>query len=196
MSLRGSCRYCGGQKCSTRLSNQTELRTQTRSRKIATARHCRRGPRAYPAISDGWPLLPRAAAFHPRNYLQITRQINHAKNPHHARVTAAKTRKVTEANKRASFGCLSAHCNGGRSSPIATSSKIILLRAVAATLAPPPDEPSDHERGPRERDDHAHADEHKARTIAVPSSMVMRRGRSASVLGTVSRADRLAGSMH
>jgi len=42
-------------KCSTRLSNQTGLRTKRR-RKVATARHCRRGPaRAYPAIRDGWP---------------------------------------------------------------------------------------------------------------------------------------------
>jgi len=41
---------CGGWKCSIWLSNQTELRNQTRSQKIATARHCRRGPRAYPAI--------------------------------------------------------------------------------------------------------------------------------------------------
>jgi hypothetical protein len=42
-----------------------------------------------------------------------------------------------------------------------------------ATLAQPNDEPSDHERGQQERDDHGHADEHIGRTIAVPSSMVM-----------------------
>src|SRR5215471_21136927 len=37
-------------------SNQTEFRTQMRSRKVATARHCRRGPAcAYPAIRGGWP---------------------------------------------------------------------------------------------------------------------------------------------
>jgi hypothetical protein len=30
-----------------------------RSRKLATARHCRRGPCAYPAIRDGWPLGAR-----------------------------------------------------------------------------------------------------------------------------------------
>ena len=39
-----------------RLNNQTELRSQMRSRKVATARHCRRAPAcAYPAIRDGWP---------------------------------------------------------------------------------------------------------------------------------------------
>ncbi len=31
---------------------------------------------------------------------------------------------------------------------------------LAAALAQPTDEPSDHERGQQERDDHAHADEH------------------------------------
>jgi hypothetical protein len=41
-------------KCSTRLSNQTVLQTRMRSRKIAIARHCRRGPAcAYRAIRDG-----------------------------------------------------------------------------------------------------------------------------------------------
>ena len=40
------------------------------------------------------------------------------KNPHHARVTAAKTRSAAKANKRASFGCWTAHCDGGRSSTI------------------------------------------------------------------------------
>jgi hypothetical protein len=45
----------GDQKCSTRLSNQTVLQTRMRSRKIAIARHCRRGLAcAYPAIRDGW----------------------------------------------------------------------------------------------------------------------------------------------
>jgi hypothetical protein len=46
----------GDEKCSIRLSNQTELRTQMSSRKIATAQHCRRGQASvYPATRDGWP---------------------------------------------------------------------------------------------------------------------------------------------
>src|SRR5262249_23987316 len=50
---RRSARRC---KCSIRLSNQIEFRTLMRSRKLATARLCRRGPaRAYLAIRDGWP---------------------------------------------------------------------------------------------------------------------------------------------
>src|SRR5262249_39984643 len=53
-----SCRVAEwrGWKNSIKLSNQTELRTQVRSRKVATARHCRRVPACvYPAIRDGWP---------------------------------------------------------------------------------------------------------------------------------------------
>src|SRR5262249_14358992 len=45
-----------------------------------------------------------------------TAQNSHAKNPHHAKVTAPKTRRAAEANKRASFGYLTAACDGGRSS--------------------------------------------------------------------------------
>jgi hypothetical protein len=42
-------------------------RTQTRSRKVATARHCRRGPAcAYPVIRDGWPAGARKGTW-PRN---------------------------------------------------------------------------------------------------------------------------------
>jgi hypothetical protein len=56
--------------------------------------------------------------------------LNHAPNqpdkkPHHARLTAATTNRVTAVNKRASFGCLFAHCDGGRSSLIAAPSKIL-----------------------------------------------------------------------
>ena len=41
-------------KCSTRLSNQTVPQTRMRSRRIATARHCRRDRACvYPAIRDG-----------------------------------------------------------------------------------------------------------------------------------------------
>jgi len=57
--LRAACRAMREvaeiKKCSTRLSNQTVLQTRMRSRRIAIARHCRRGPAcAYPAIRDGW----------------------------------------------------------------------------------------------------------------------------------------------
>jgi hypothetical protein len=53
------------QKCSTRLSNQTVPQTRMRSRKIATARHCRRDRCVYPAIRDGW-RARRAAGRAPR----------------------------------------------------------------------------------------------------------------------------------
>jgi len=43
------------EKCSIRLINQTVLQARMKSRKIATARHCRKGPTCvYPAICDGW----------------------------------------------------------------------------------------------------------------------------------------------
>ena len=50
---------------------------------------------------------------------------------------------------------------------------IVKLRAAVATL--PTDEPSDHERGQQERDDHAHADEHigendSASTVRTPAT--------------------------
>jgi hypothetical protein len=38
--------------------------------------------------------------------------------------------------------------------------KLLSFTLLAATLAQPTDEPSDHERGQQERDDHAHTDEH------------------------------------
>src|SRR5262249_47141265 len=39
---------------SIRVTNQTVLQVRMRSRKIATARHCRKGPTCvYPAIRDG-----------------------------------------------------------------------------------------------------------------------------------------------
>jgi hypothetical protein len=38
------------------LRNRTARQSQMRSQKVATVRHCRRGPAcAYPAIRDGWP---------------------------------------------------------------------------------------------------------------------------------------------
>jgi hypothetical protein len=47
---------------------------------------------------------PSPPRWHPRAVPKITRQTNHAKTSHHAKVTAAKTRTVMKANKRASFG--------------------------------------------------------------------------------------------
>ena len=38
--------------------------------------------------------------------------------------------------------------------------RLLFSALFAAALAHPTDEPSDHERGQQERDDHAHADEH------------------------------------
>ena len=38
--------------------------------------------------------------------------------------------------------------------------RLLFSAQFAAVLAQPTDEPSDHERGQQERDDHAHADEH------------------------------------
>src|SRR5262249_61882588 len=38
--------------------------------------------------------------------------------------------------------------------------RLLFSALSAAALAQPSDEPSDHERGQQERDDHAHADEH------------------------------------
>ena len=60
IALAGQSRKSGEWRrweCSIRPSNQTALRTpQMRSRKVATARRCRRGPACvYPAIRDGWP---------------------------------------------------------------------------------------------------------------------------------------------
>jgi hypothetical protein len=43
---------------------------------------------------------------------------------------------------------------------IARSYAVDLRSCSSAALAQPTDEPSDHERGQQERDDHAHADEH------------------------------------
>jgi hypothetical protein len=59
-------------KCSTRLSNQTVLQTRMRSRKIAIARHCRRGRAcAYPAIRDGWPAIARTGFGCPKNAIRV-----------------------------------------------------------------------------------------------------------------------------
>ena len=45
----------------------------------------------------------------------------------------------------------------------------LLFSAASAALAPPSDEPSDHEHGPHESDDHSYADEQ----IGENDSMVM-----------------------
>src|SRR5262245_22362443 len=44
--------------------------------------------------------------------------------------------------------------------PVEIATKYELAMLFAAALAQPTNEPSDHERGQQERDDHAHADEH------------------------------------
>jgi hypothetical protein len=49
----------------------------------------------------------------------------------------------------------------------------LLFSAPSAALAPPSDEPSDHEHGPHESDDHAYADEQIGENDSVPPSMVM-----------------------
>jgi hypothetical protein len=64
------------------------------------------------------------------------------------------------------------------------------LLLLAAALAQPTDEPSDHERGQQERDDHAHADEQIGENDSGAPSMEV----CNQCLCTVSRADRLAGS--
>jgi hypothetical protein len=58
------------------------------------------------------------------------------------------------------------------------------------------DEPSDHERGQQERDDHAHADEHIGENDsgAVIDGHGARKRFAIKCLCTVSRADRPAGS--
>jgi hypothetical protein len=46
----------GQMKMLDKTEQSDRIRTQTRSRKVAIARHCLRGPAcAYPAIRDGWP---------------------------------------------------------------------------------------------------------------------------------------------
>jgi hypothetical protein len=83
-----------------------------------------------------------------------------------------------------------------RKSPAGRPGHDLLFSALfAAALAQPTNEPSDHERGQQERDDHAHADEHIGENDsgAVLDGHGARR-RSASMPRTVSRADRLAGS--
>jgi hypothetical protein len=42
----------------------------------------------------------------------------------------------------------------------ATAARLLFSALFAAALAQPTNEPSDHERGQQERDDHAYADEH------------------------------------
>ncbi len=54
----------------------------------------------------------------------------------------------------------SAHRMRARSRTSRSSVFWLGLLLLAAALAQPTDEPSDHERGQQERDDHAHADEH------------------------------------
>jgi hypothetical protein len=55
-------RVAGGMaemKMLDRIEQSDRLRIERRSRKVATARHCRRGPAcAYPATRDGWPRRP------------------------------------------------------------------------------------------------------------------------------------------
>jgi len=53
--------------------------------------------------------------------------------------------------------CLSQGIPGRWSAP---PGRLLFSALSAAALAQPTDEPSDHERGQQERDDHAHADEH------------------------------------
>jgi hypothetical protein len=73
--------------------------------------------------------------------------------------------------------------------------RLLFSALFAAVLAQPTDEPSDHERGQQERDDHAHADEHIGEddSGAVLDGHAARR-RFASMPLYVSRADGLPSS--
>src|SRR2546427_10742619 len=66
----------------------------------------------------------------------------------------------------------------------------------STALAEPTDEPSDHERGQQERDDHAHADEHIGEndSSAALDGHDARRMIASECLSTFSGADRLTGS--
>src|SRR5207247_2316770 len=59
-----------------------------------------------------------------------TCQINHAINPHHARVTAPKTRRAAKTNKRANQA---APCDGGRSSLRSVQANVRWFFAAVAT---------------------------------------------------------------
>ena len=85
----------------------------------------------------------------------------------------------------------------GRSARASSKELRLLLSALsAAALAQPSDEPSDHERGQQESDDHAHADEHIGEN---DSGAVFRwswRPQKVCINATVRSVERIASPVH
>jgi hypothetical protein len=77
--------------------------------------------------------LGASSSAHGRGYPQITCQISHAKNPHHARVTPAKTRRAAKGNKRAQgrVGILLANMSASPSSASRLGTKLEIHHGVA-----------------------------------------------------------------